>query len=306
MSHILNFKQSPDDERDFIFTNEKLDNLKNTFPVELDLRNELMPVRNQGSQGTCYAQSAACMKEWQEKHNYDNNEYFSPQFFYNLRSNKYDENTNNDEGMYGRDVMILLKTYGICPEQLYPYGKIEDRGNISVEIYEKAKLNVIDTYARIYTIDDLKMSLFLNGPAIIGFPVYNYSDQMWKKNGNENMKGGHAMTIVGYTELGFIIRNSWGDNWNEDGYTTYYYNDWGAHWEVWSTVDKKDIFPPEPVPVDPEPVDPVDPEPVDPEPVDPVDPEPVDPVDPVPVDPVPVDPQTNLSVCEKLFRKLFG
>ena len=55
-----------------------------------------MPVRNQGIQGTCYAQSAACMKEWQEKHNYDNNEYFSPQFFYNLRSNKYDDDQNND------------------------------------------------------------------------------------------------------------------------------------------------------------------------------------------------------------------
>jgi len=45
MSHILNFKQSPVDERDFIFTNEKLDNLKNTFPESLDLRNDLMPVR---------------------------------------------------------------------------------------------------------------------------------------------------------------------------------------------------------------------------------------------------------------------
>lgn len=282
MSHILNLMQSPDDGRDFIFKNENLDTFKNTFPIELDLRNDLMPVRNQGSQGTCYAQSAACMKEWQEKHNYDNNEYFSPQFFYNLRSNKYDENTNNDEGMYGRDVMILLKTYGICSEQLYPYGKIEDRDNISVEIYEKAKLNVIDTYARIYAIDDLKMSLFLNGPSLIGFPVYNYVDQIWKKNGNETMKGGHAMTVVGYDKVGFIIRNSWGEHWNGDGYTKYYYKDWGAHWEIWSTVDKKDIFP-----VEPDPVEPVEPDPVEPDPVE------------------PVEPQTNLSVCEKLFRKLF-
>ena len=81
MEHVLTFKQSPDDERDFIFKNENLNTFKNTFPETLDLRNELMPVRNQGSQGTCYAQSVACMKEWQEKRNYGFDEYFSPQFF---------------------------------------------------------------------------------------------------------------------------------------------------------------------------------------------------------------------------------
>ena len=289
MEYILTFKQSPDDERDFIFKNENLNTFKNTFPETLDLRNELMPVRNQGSQGTCYAQSAACMKEWQEKHNYNNNEYFSPQFFYNLRSNKYDENQNNDEGMYGRDVMILLKTYGICTEKLYPYGKIENKVDITADVFEKAKLNIIDTYARIYTIDDLKMSLFLNGPALIGFPVYNYSDQMWERIGNETMKGGHAMTVVGYDKVGFIIRNSWGDRWNGDGYTKYYYNDWGAHWEIWSTVDKKDIFPPEPVEPDPVEPDPVEPDPVEPDP-----------------DPEPEDNQTNLSFCERFFKQLFG
>ena len=27
------------------------------------------------------------------------------------------------------------------------------------------------------------------------------------------MRGGHAMTVVGYTEDSFIIRNSWGEEW---------------------------------------------------------------------------------------------
>ena len=42
-------------------------------------------------------------------------------------------------------------------------------------------------------------------------------------NDGDSFKGGHAMTIVGYNNEGFIIRNSWGRNWNEDGYTTYFY-----------------------------------------------------------------------------------
>ena len=37
-------------------------------------------------QGTCFAQSAACMKEWQEKRDIGLNEYLSPQFFYNQRN----------------------------------------------------------------------------------------------------------------------------------------------------------------------------------------------------------------------------
>jgi C1A family cysteine protease len=243
MHYKLNLIPSPLDNRDFIFKTENVIRKIKSYPDSLDFRDDLMPVRNQGAQGTCYAQSASCMKEWQEKQNYGFDTYFSPQFFYNLRQNKYDEDDNNNEGMIGRDVMKLLKTYGICSEKLYPYGLIEDKDIISEKIYNAAKINIIQAYAKVNTIDDLKTSLYLNGPALVGFPVYNYTGQMWKKRSNESFKGGHAMTIVGYNEEGFLIRNSWGGLWNDNGYTIYNYEDWGAHWEIWSCVDKKDIIP---------------------------------------------------------------
>jgi C1A family cysteine protease len=237
MEFIVPMKKSPEDSRDYIFISNN-----SSIPEECDLRSELMPVRNQGSQGTCYAQSASCMKEWQERKNYNFNEYFSPQFFYNLRFNKYDKNTQNDEGMFGRDVMKILKNIGICKESTYPYGRIEDRDKISKEILDEAKMNIIESYARINTINDLKASLCKNGPALIAFPVYNYTDQMWIQRNNESSEGGHAMTVVGYNNDGFIIRNSWGQSWGDNGYTIYKYKDWSTHWEIWSTVDKKDIF----------------------------------------------------------------
>ena len=64
-----------------------LENFGDLLPPTLDLTPKLPMVRNQGSQGSCAAQSAACMKEYQE--NVDNNitEHFSPQFVYNNRSN---------------------------------------------------------------------------------------------------------------------------------------------------------------------------------------------------------------------------
>ena len=107
--YICNLKKSPKDNRDFIFASKS----KNDLPEIVDYRLELQPIRNQGKQGTCYAQSTACMKEWQEKKDNNFNEYMSPQFFYNNRSNKYDDNPNNDDGMYGRDVMKLIKNIGI-------------------------------------------------------------------------------------------------------------------------------------------------------------------------------------------------
>tara|TARA_B100000513_G_scaffold171068_1_gene86968 strand:- start:106 stop:999 length:894 start_codon:yes stop_codon:yes gene_type:complete len=231
MEFKLNFSPSPDDERDFIFTSEE------EFPEVLDYSEELQAIRNQGSQGSCYAQSACCMKEWQEKRDYGLDEYLSPQFFYNNRFNLYDENPDNDYGMFGRDVMRILKDVGVCLERNYKYGLIQDKKEIAEECYTEALNHRIKGYARVYEKEDLKRSLLKNGPCLIGFPVYNNTPQMWKKRENEQMKGGHAMTVIGYNEEGFIIRNSWGDTWGLNGYCIYPYRDWGSHWEIWTTID---------------------------------------------------------------------
>ena len=119
---MYNAKKSEDDDRDFIY--EDFIKIKlNQIPTIVDYRNDLLPVRNQGNQGTCYAQSAACMKEWQEYQDYKLYEYLSPQFFYNNRNYMNDDNTSNDgdHGMTGRDVMKILKKVGICKEIEYKY-----------------------------------------------------------------------------------------------------------------------------------------------------------------------------------------
>ena len=88
--------------------------------------------------------------------------------------------------MFGRDVMKLLKKYGICPEKMYPYGLMNTKMNTE-NIYFEAKFNIIEAYARVNTIEGLKMSLYLNGPALVGFPVYNLQVKCGKR-GNESFK----------------------------------------------------------------------------------------------------------------------
>ena len=232
--YILNISISPLDIRDYIYESNS------DIPMTYDLRDFLLPIRDQGKQGSCYAQASSTMKEYQEFVDYSSNEYMSPQFIYNQRDNLYDDNPDNDSGMYGRNVMKILKTIGVCYEKSYPYGAIETRHHISTDIYQEAALHKIKNYAAIYSLHNLKSSLVENGPCLITFPVYNYGLEMWKPEyDNQTFKGGHAMTVVGFTEDTFIIRNSWGTNFGDQGYCYYKFEDWGSHWEIWTTVDQK-------------------------------------------------------------------
>lgn len=235
---IINGIFSPHDSRDWLYDNY-LNQTNYSLPIVLDYRIELLPVRNQENQGSCFAMSVACMKEYQEKQDYGLNEYLSPQFFYNIRDNLYDNNKNNDEGMYGRNVMKLLMKYGICSENIYSYGRIQYKDKIPESCFKEAENHKIKGYGRVLSIEALKYSLKYNGLCLIVFPIYNYGPEMWIKNENDTFLGGHAMTIVGYLEKCFIIRNSWGPEWGDNGYTYYFFSDWGAHWEIWTTIDKE-------------------------------------------------------------------
>lgn len=223
----MNVIPSPIDTRDWIL--EKMLYVS-AYPDELDLRHKLLLPRDQGSQGSCAAMAGAAMKE---VHEYDDSkifQYFSPQFIYNNRENI------SYEGMYMRDLMKILKEYGTCLENSYPYSSMFA---IPTEAYNEASRYKISSYASITTIDGLKQSIFVNGPAIIAVPVYNYTGRMWYKLIGDSFLGGHAMLVVGYTKDGFIIRNSWGENWQDKGYTIFPYEDWGMQWEVWTTIDVK-------------------------------------------------------------------
>lgn len=214
------------------------------YPDTLDMRPNLPSIRTQGSRGTCAAFASSCIKEWQEKTDSGYSGYMSPEFIYFYRSNK------PGDGMYSRDVMSILLNNGCCSESELPYDPNNSIGpaEIPANVIESAKNFRIKEYARVLTIDDLKTSLYQNGPCYISFPVYNYGPSFWKQGSGENYIGGHAVTVVGYDNNGFIIRNSWGTNFANQGYTTYPYSDFGAHWDIWTTIDIRGS--PKPAPTD--------------------------------------------------------
>ena len=216
------------------------------YPETLDLRPNLPAIRSQGSRGTCAAFASSCLKEWQEKTDSGYTGYMSPEFIYFYRSNK------PNDGMYSRDVMSILLNNGCCSEGELPYDSSNAAGptEIPTTVVESAKNYRIKEYARVLTIEDLKTSLYQNGPCYIAFPVYNYSSEFWKQGSGDNYIGGHAVAVVGYDANGFIIRNSWGTNFGDKGYCNYKYEDFGVHWDIWTVIDIRGSPKPPPQPED--------------------------------------------------------
>jgi len=237
MQFVPGVLKDVEDPRDHLYATVCVDKdiVKGTYPVSLDLRSNLTSIRNQGVRGTCAAFAATAIKEWQEKTDSGYAGQMSPEFIYFFRSNK------PNSGMYSRDVMSILLNRGCCTEAELSYSQLDLDGpdKVSDTVIESAKRFCIKEYARVSTIDDLKMALYQNGPCYISFPVYDNSPEFWRQKKGEKSQGGHAVTVVGYDSKGFILRNSWGILFGKKGYVTYPYNEFGVHWDIWTTIDAR-------------------------------------------------------------------
>lgn len=80
----------------------------------------------------------------------------------------------------------------------------------------------IPQFAKVPNFEVMKYCIMVNGPVLLGMKCYqdaiNGSHEFWNPRAGEYV-GGHAVVAVGYTQKGFIIRNSWGSRWMNKGYT---------------------------------------------------------------------------------------
>ncbi|MFW6226028.1 MAG: C1 family peptidase, partial [bacterium] len=214
------------DERDYIFENY---NKNNSIPLRYSVREDMLEVRDQENTNTCVAQTVSAIKEYQEYIEDNYKRYFSPSFIYEHRLFKL-----FDKGMMCKTALHFLYKKGIVEEKLFPF---KSNKKITEEMYEKAKENRIKSYARIITVKGAKQFIHKYGPIMIVLPIKSYSSKFWKGNLN---KGFHAVTVVGWTFTGFIIRNSWGKKWGFDGHSIISYKDYEkkVH-EAWGMIDNK-------------------------------------------------------------------
>lgn len=201
-------------------------NQKPEIPIELpkidyiDLRPKFNEIFDQGKIGSCTANALTSIFEY-DKPNFKGSRLF---LYYNERL--YINETNKDEGAYISDGIISLKSYGICEEKYHPYIISNVFKEPSIEAYENAKnYYALEAFNISNDINEIKKWLIKNEPIAVGIAIYN--NFMNSKTGlieipkeTDNFMGGHAVIICGFDDKNkrFILRNSWGVYWGDNGY----------------------------------------------------------------------------------------
>lgn len=127
----------------------------------------------------------------------------------------YRSRTNYGEGMTYKDALKYLRKNGVK----------SDAGRL-----------YISQYGRVMSELMLKYAIIMNGPCFGALPVYSDRDCFWRKGHGDNLQGYHAIALVGYNKEGFVIRNSWGKSFGDDGYVTIPYNEFNELIEIWTVM----------------------------------------------------------------------
>lgn len=203
-------------------------------PPNVNMINDMPPIRNQESRGTCVAHAALSAYE----HYLNVNGAFqdmSEQFLYwNCKRN---DGIPNLSGTWLGVAIPLLKRDGCCLENTWSYNPIPIPGNEGQDPPpNNAQIQALTFRVQNYTqlsptsVTDIKNELANGRCVAFSIPVFNswfgsqwvaYSGDITMPIPNEISAGGHAMCLIGYTDLTntglgggrFILRNSWGANW---------------------------------------------------------------------------------------------
>jgi hypothetical protein len=180
------------------------------IPTEYSYRKYLPSVIDQGNKPICVPCSLSAYINWvintDTGENKVDNEVDLQEIF---RSSS----VKSSEGMTFKDGLKFLKHEGVST---------------------KEGVETIDRYATIGSIICLKQALILNGPCVGALPVYDSRVTEFWDSAYGDYQGGHAVAIVGYNEDGFIIRNSWGRSYGDNGYSVIPYDDFNKFMEIWT------------------------------------------------------------------------
>lgn len=193
------------------------------LPKEVNLRPYFTAPYNQGQLGSCTAQMAAALIQFDQNKQKLAKVMPSRLFIYfNTRLKIGLE--KQDCGASIRDTIKSINVYGACHEELWGYDISKFAERPPAEAYEQGLTHQTIHYA---AVSRVKEALADGYPVGVGIRIYeSFESDEVKKSGiiympvREKSLGGHAVVVVGYTADRYIIRNSWGSDWGDRGYFT--------------------------------------------------------------------------------------
>ncbi|WP_199121283.1 C1 family peptidase [Pedobacter sp. ASV28] len=239
---ILNCTPSIISEKDFSFEDAKgagfVVNKLKVIPETIDLRENWWNINDQGSTGSCVGWATAdSLLRWHyiKKKLIKNSDLLSVRFIwmaaketdiFNNRPSTFIE----EAGTSLKAALDIARNYGCVNDSLLPFksGKLYD----STEnlFYVSASRLKILNYFNLIKGTSSKITNWKNwiaagnGPILTRLDVDSTWDNASMNKGNldryypSSARGGHAVSIVGYTKDRFIVRNSWGNTWGDDGF----------------------------------------------------------------------------------------
>lgn len=204
---VFGFKPSIIDGTERIF--DTIDKIE--LPENYTFKAYMPPVINQGEDSICVPCSVSTYLNWKE--NLKSGE---------VKDNKvslfeiYDSRETDGEGMTFKDAFKYLKHKGVSSKA----GKLK-----------------ISAYGKINNPLALKYAIVMNGPCFGALPVYSDDYDFWNKKPGDTFLGYHAISIIGYDEEGFFIRNSWGTSFGDRGYTKIKNSELDEMLELWTIIE---------------------------------------------------------------------
>jgi len=234
-SRLLNVPPDPFDIRDRIYQ-PRLDPL----PKAVDQRRRIpvTTLRDQGDEGACTGFAMAAVVNHlmaASGRRFD----ASPRFLYE-NSKRYDEwNGEEYEGSSIRGAMKGFLKHGVAPWTAMKYVPGEAFDRFPARALKAAEGRPLGAYYRVSTssINDMQGALAEVGVVLASANVHRGWDRPRRPRGGGLARigppgspdGGHAFALVGYTEHGFIVQNSWGRAWGTGGFALLPYEDWLIH-----------------------------------------------------------------------------
>jgi len=200
-----------------------------TLPPKVDLRQFMTAVESQVG-NSCVANAFVGAYEYLAKRSLGDSVDVSRLFvYYNARVE--DNSQNEDSGTRMASAIKALSDHGSCAEDLWP----NDENRIGEEpdqtAYEQAANFKISDAEFIETNLDLWRHTLAEGhPIAFALNTFGSFDDATRNRGrvpmpkaSDNVRethGWHAMLCVGYSDKDrmFIVRNSWGPEWGDQGY----------------------------------------------------------------------------------------